>query len=89
MWTAPSLRECLFSLSEQGRTRAVVDLDAVDFLDSTALGVLVGAHKRFAKTGGGLVLVCTTPRILRVLEVTGLSRVFAVHGSVEEAVAAQ
>ena len=88
MWTAPTLRECLFSLSEQGHPHAVVDLEGVDFLDSTALGVLVGAHKRFVQAGGGLVLVCTTPRILRVLEVTGLARVFAVHDSVASAVAA-
>jgi anti-sigma B factor antagonist len=88
MWTAPTLRECLFTLSEQGRPRAVVDLEAVEFLDSTALGVLVGAHKRFVQGGGGLVLVCTTARILRVLEVTGLARVFTVHDSVDAAVAA-
>ena len=88
MWTAPTLRECLFSLSEQGNPRAVVDLEGVDFLDSTALGVLVGAHKRFVQAGGGLVLVCTMARILRVLEVTGLARVFAVHESVDAALAA-
>ena len=86
MWTAPTLRECLFSLSEDGHARAVVDLEGVDFLDSTALGVLVGAHKRFVQRGGGLVRVCTMPRIMRVLEVTGLSRVFEVHPSVGEAV---
>lgn len=82
MWTAPRLRQHLMSLIGEGREQVIIDLEAVDFLDSTALGVMVGAHKRLAERGGGLSLVCSQRRILRVLEVTGLRRIFAVHDSV-------
>jgi anti-sigma B factor antagonist len=86
--TAPRFRQALVELAEQGRDLVAVDLDEVDFIASTGLGVLVGGLKR-ARTGGGdLVLVCTRPRILRVLEMTRLDRAFAVYSSVADAAAA-
>ncbi len=84
--TVPRLREQLHSLVAQGDNRIVVDLDSVDFLDSTGLGVLVGALKRVRATGGELQLICTQPRICKVFEVTGLTKVFSIHDSLEEAV---
>jgi anti-sigma B factor antagonist len=86
--TAPRLREQLISLVGEGRVRIVVDLEQVDFLDSTGLGVLVGALKRVRTQDGDLSLVCTEPRILKVFEITGLTKVFSMHRSVDEAVAA-
>lgn len=86
--TAPRLRERLIALVSDGQTRIVVDLEGVDFLDSTGLGVLVGALKRVRTQGGDLALVCTEARILKVFEITGLTKVFAMHRSVDEAVVA-
>ena len=86
--TAPRLRERLVGLVSEGRHRIVVDLEGVDFLDSTGLGVLVGALKRVRTHGGDLALVCTQPRVLKVFEITGLTKVFPMHASVDEAVAA-
>ena len=63
----------------------MVDLEKVEFLDSTGLGVLIGGMKRLRSTDGDLTLVCTQPRILRVFEITGLNRAFAIHDSVEQA----
>jgi anti-sigma B factor antagonist len=83
--TAPRLRERLVGLVGEGRTRIVVDLEKVDFIDSTGLGVLVGALKRVRTNEGDLALVCTGPRILKVFEITGLTKVFAIHRSVDEA----
>jgi len=57
----------------------------VDFLDSTGLGVLVGGLKRLRTNGGDLSLVCTQPRILKVFEITGLTSVFSIATSVDEA----
>lgn len=85
--TVPRMREQLHSLVAQGDNRIVVDLDAVDFLDSTGLGVLVGALKRVRASGGDLQLICTQPRIRKVFEVTGLTKVFAIHDTLDEAVA--
>src|SRR5688572_8588448 len=85
--TVPRLREQLHSLVAQGQHHIVVDLEAVDFLDSTGLGVLVGALKRVRTNGGELALVCTQSRIRKVFEVTGLTKVFSLYDSVDEAVA--
>jgi len=86
--TAPELREKLLALAEQGSTIAVVDLSEVSFVDSTALGVLVSGVKRLRSSGGDLRLVVTQPRISKVFEITGLTDVFAIFTSAEEAVRA-
>jgi anti-sigma B factor antagonist len=86
MSTAPRLRQAIVELAAGGRHRVVVDLDKVEFLDSTGLGVLVSGLKRFRTLGGDLVLSCTQPRILRVLEITRLDRAFTVCDSVVGAV---
>jgi len=86
VYTAPKLREKLVELDAQGRHTIVVDLEAVDFLDSTGLGVLVGGLKRVRSHDGDLILVCTHQRILKVFEITGLTKVFTIHDSVDAAV---
>jgi len=85
--TAPKLREKLVELACQGSQQVVVDLDGVDFLDSTGLGVLIGGMKRLRGLDGDLTLVCTQPRILKVFEITGLDRAFSIFESVDAAVA--
>src|SRR5205809_2369992 len=70
VYTAPRLRERLIELVEAGARSVVVDLSAVEFLDSTGLGVLVGALKRLRAAGGSLALVCwhaRLPKIFRVM----------------------
>jgi anti-sigma B factor antagonist len=86
--TAPRLREQLIDLVNGGHHRIVVDLSDVEFLDSTGLGVLVGALKRVRTQDGDLALVCTESRILKVFEITGLTKVFTMYESVDEAVLA-
>jgi len=87
--TAPRLREVLIDLVNKGQHRIVVDLGGVDFLDSTGLGVLVGALKRVRTHDGELALVCAEPRILKIFEITGLTKVFPMYRSADEAVAAE
>ena len=77
--TAPVLRERLSEVVKQGEERVVVHLDEVTFMDSTGLGVLVGAHKAQQARGGVFELVCSEPRMLRLIELTGLDRVFTIH----------
>ena len=86
--TAPALRDRLTELIEAGTTRLVVDLEDVDFIDSTGLGVLVGGVRRARSEDGDLRLVCTNTRILKVFEATGLQDVFAIGATVDDAVAA-
>ncbi|MEO5679789.1 MAG: STAS domain-containing protein [Acidimicrobiales bacterium] len=85
--TAPKLREKLVELASQGAQQVVVDLEAVEFLDSTGLGVLIGGMKRLRGLEGDLTLVCTQPRILKVFEITGLNRAFSIYETVDAAVA--
>lgn len=84
--TAPPLRDRLQALTTSGKSTVVVDLLGVTFLDSTALGVLVGALKRCREAGGDLPLVIEEPRILKVFEITGLTGVFPIFESVRDAV---
>lgn len=85
VYTAPRLRERLVELASEGKYKIVVNLEGVDFLDSTGLGVLVGGLKRLRSHEGDLTLVCTQNRILKVFEITGLTKVFAIFDSVEAA----
>jgi anti-sigma B factor antagonist len=84
--TAPSLREHLAAHESAGVPVVVVDLTDVTFVDSTALGVLVGAYRRLGDAGSALRLVVTEARILKVLEITDLMSVFPIYATVDEAV---
>jgi anti-sigma B factor antagonist len=83
--TAPQLRDRLRERTPPGAEVVVVDLLDVTFLDSTALGVLVGALKRSREAGGDLRLAINQPRIRKVFEITGLTGVFSIHTTVEDA----
>ena len=88
VYTAPKLREKLIELVSEGSYHIIVDLEKVDCLDSTGLGVLVGGLKRVRNHDGSLQLVCTQEKILKIFRITGLTKVFPIHGTVAEAVAA-
>ena len=85
--TSPSLRERLIRLVGDGSTRLVLDLQGVDFLDSTGLGTIVSALKRARTHGGDLRLVCTEARIRRLFEITGLDKAVPLHASLDDAIA--
>lgn len=87
VYTAPKLREKLIELVSEGSYNVVVNLEGVDFLDSTGLGVLVGALKRVKAHDGTLALVCTQEKILKIFKITGLTKVFPIHDSLDSAVA--
>jgi len=86
--TAPRLRERLLSAVNDGELNLVVDLRGVGFIDSTGLGVLIGALKRVRLHEGDLRLVCPERGIRKVFDITGLDHVFALTASVDDAVAA-
>ncbi len=88
VYTAPKLREQLVDLVNAGRYHLIVDMEGVEFLDSTGLGVLVGGLKRVRAHEGSLRLVCTQERILKIFRITGLTKVFPIHDTVSEALTA-
>jgi anti-sigma B factor antagonist len=87
VYTAPRLRQAIIELVEGGERNIVVDMEKVDFLDSTGLGVLVGGLKRVKTREGNLSLVASQEKILKIFEITGLDKVFPIAGTVEEALA--
>ena len=75
-------------LVEAGRTRIVVDLTETSFLDSTALGVLIGAVKRLRSRDGVLTIVNTDANIAKTFEITGLDQIFTIRANRDDALAA-
>ncbi|HEX8632391.1 MAG TPA: STAS domain-containing protein [Catenuloplanes sp.] len=86
VYTAPRLRERLIEVVDAGARNVIVDLGRVDFLDSTGLGVLVGALKRLRAAGGTFGLVCAKEPLLKIFRITALDQVFPLYPSVEAAI---
>src|SRR5205823_4278602 len=78
LFTAPELKAAIVSAIEAGRTRLVVDLSETTFLDSTALGVLIGALKRLRTRDGAMTLVNRDANIAKTVEITGLDQIFVI-----------
>ena len=88
MVTAASLKEVVTTAIETGTPQIVVDLIDVDFMDSSGLGALVSGLKSARQAGGDLRIAGASEQVRMVLTLTNLDRVLAMHGTVEEALAA-
>ena len=88
LYSAPELKTHVLGAIDSGKTRIVVDLTKATFIDSTTLGVLVGARKRLREQAGSLAVVCPDNEKLALFEMTGLDRVFSIHEDRTEALAA-
>lgn len=86
--TADTLRARLVELHASGPRRLVADFTAVPFCDAAGLGALVAAHNQIAAGGGEIALAGVRPAQQRLLRITGLHRLFAVHHDVRGALAA-
>lgn len=85
--SVPLLEETLSTRLDAGELRLIVDLEQLDYLDSTGLGCVTAARRRAKDLGGDLVLVCTRDRLLRLFTITGLDNVFTICASRAEAAA--
>lgn len=88
LFTAPELKQRLTDAIEGGKTQIVVDLTETTFLDSTALGVLIGAVKRLRTREGSLVIVNVDQNIAKTFEITGLDQIFTIVSERDAAIAA-
>lgn len=86
LYSAPTFKTALVNAIESGKTEIVVDLTGVDFMDSTGLGVLVGAGKRLRPDGGSIAIVTNDDTIRRVFEISGLTGRFNMFADRKEAV---
>lgn len=77
--TAGRVREALIAVSNSGENKVVVDMTQVTFMDSTGLAALVGPLKRYRSMNGEIVLRSPSRSVQKVLEITGLTRVFTIE----------
>lgn len=85
--SAPTLQEALQQLMDDGKRLVVLDLEAVPFMDSSGLGVLVAAHRRLTAAGGRIALANAVPALRKVFKLTRTNRLFQLHDAVSDAVA--
>jgi anti-sigma B factor antagonist len=88
LYNAEAMREALFTACSGGPPKIVVDLSEVEFMDSTALGVLIEARTKLPNRNAFL-LAAPGLETKRALHISGLDRHFSVHESVDDALAAE
>jgi len=86
VYTAPQLKQQIINMLDSGVYHVIVNLTNVEYLDSTALGVLIGGLKRLRERNGTLDLVCPNPRIRRIFEITGLDKIFDIYTAEQDAI---
>ena len=73
------LREKIKNVLSTGIQKVLIDLDGVPYIDSTGVGFLVGSHTTISQEGGSLRLVRVKPKLLEVLKVMNLLKVFDIY----------
>ena len=87
--SAPEFRERLRRAIDGGATILVLDLSETTLVDSTSLGVFLGAMKRLRNHGGEIRLVVPRPEIRRVFEITMLDGIFPLFETQTQAIAGE
>jgi anti-sigma B factor antagonist len=85
LFTAPEFKQRMAEPIDAGRSRLIVDLSETTFIDSSSLGVLIGAHRRLKLRGGALLVVCDNDAISKTFKITGLDGVFVIASSIDDA----
>jgi len=85
LFTAPEFKQRLMAPIAAGVDHVIVDLMETTFIDSSSLGVLIGAHRRLKARGGGLIVACDAESIVKTFRITGLDGVFQLVNSVDAA----
>ena len=83
--TAPEFSRRLNAALDRGRTRVVLDLTEVRFIDSTGLSVLLSGLREVSRRQGQLALALSNPPVLRLFEITRLDTTFDIAPTREEA----
>ena len=85
---APELRAVLSPILESDEPRLLVDLAGVSFMDSTGVGIMVNAFNRVHEKQGAIAFCAPTPRVHRVLQISGLLLKLPVYETCEAALTA-
>jgi anti-sigma B factor antagonist len=84
--TAPQLKWMLVDALDEGHSQLVLDLTRTTFMDSTALGVLVGVTRSLG-ADGTLAIVCASHTLAKIFELSGMDGVFAIYPTLDDALA--
>jgi anti-sigma B factor antagonist len=84
LFAAPEFKQRVAAAIATGARTVIVDLTPTTFVDSSSLGVLIGAHRRLDDEGRALAVVCDTPAILKTFAITGLDGVFTIVRNLDE-----
>ncbi len=85
VYSSPKVKETINALIEKEAYKIIINLEDIRYIDSTGLGVLIGALKRVKEHGGNITVVCSNPQIKKVFTITGLVKIFGIYSSNEEA----
>ena len=85
--TAPDFAQRLTTAIESGRTRIVLDMTGVEFIDSTGLSVLLNGLRLVTQLHGRLALVSANPTVLRLFHITNLDKTFDIFDDRDKAIA--
>ncbi len=86
--TSPSFKEKVYEIIESGKKDVVIDLNGLEFMDSTGLGVLVATLKKTSVEGGSIRLICNKRSILKIFTITGLDKVFSIYDNLQRCLGA-
>ncbi|MGH3343054.1 MAG: STAS domain-containing protein [Carbonactinosporaceae bacterium] len=84
---AGELRSCLHEVERRGHRCVVIDMSGVTFCDSSCLSALVAAHRAVRSLDGSLRLASLQPSVLKVFRIAGLTKIFDIYDTVQEATA--
>ena len=77
-YSFPRLEAALSQLREKGRHRIVLDCTGLDYVNSAALGALIGFARRARENGGDLKLASLTPKIYSIVELLGFDKILQI-----------
>jgi anti-sigma B factor antagonist len=86
VYTSPRVKETINELIEKENYNLIINLEDVRYIDSTGLGVLIGALKKVREHNGSINLICTNPQIKKIFNITGLVKIFGIFKNEEEAI---
>ncbi|MFC4025321.1 STAS domain-containing protein [Oceanobacillus longus] len=81
-YTAPKLKEALLPLTKVDGRIVEVDLENVNYMDSTGLGVFISALKSTKESNSSLTLINLQDRVHRIFEITGLDEVIDIKATI-------
>jgi len=88
VYTSPQVKQVINALIEKGIYNLIINLEQVRYIDSTGLGVLIGALKKVREQNGHIFLVCVDQQIKKVFTITGLIKIFKIFENNDKAIEA-